>query len=53
MLDVGLDLELEDPGGAVDRLVVEVDPRLARLGDRAAVLLVEDHRQQPVLGAVE
>ena len=41
------------PGGAGDRLVVDVDPRLARLGDRPAVLLVEDHRQQPDLGAVD
>ena len=53
VLDVGLDLELEDAGGAVDGLVVDVDPRLAGLGDRPAVLLVEDHRQQPDLGAVD
>ena len=53
VLDVGLDLELEDAGGAGDGLVVDVDPRLARLGDGAAVLLVEDRRQQPDLGAVD
>jgi hypothetical protein len=52
VLDVGLDLELEDPGGAVDGLVVDVDPGLPRLGDGPAVLLVEDRRQQPDLGAV-
>ena len=52
VLDVGLDLELEDAGGAGDGLVVDVDPRLARLGDGPAVLLVEDRRQQADLGAV-
>src|SRR3954453_11072287 len=52
VLDVVLDRELEDAGGAGNRLVVDVDPRLARLGDRSAVLLVEDRRQQPDLGAV-
>src|SRR5207253_3579046 len=52
VLHLVLDLELEDPGGAVDGLVVEVDPRLPRLGDRAAVLLVEDRRQETDLGAV-
>ena len=52
VLDVLVDLELEDAVLRVDGLVVEVDPRLAGAGDRAAVLLVEDHRQQPVLRAV-
>jgi hypothetical protein len=52
VFDLVLDLELEDAGGAVDRLVVEVDAGLPRLGDGAAVLLLEDRRQQPDLGAV-
>ena len=52
VLDVGLDRELEDAGGAGDRLVVDVDPGLAGLGDGVAVLLVEDRRQQPDLRAV-
>src|SRR3954447_7810578 len=52
VLDIGLDLEFEDAGGAGDRLVVDVDPRLARLSNGTAVLLVEDRRQQPDLGAV-
>ena len=43
----------DHPGGGVDGLLVDVDPRLARVRDPPAVLLVEDHRQQPVLGAVD
>jgi hypothetical protein len=53
VLDVGLDLELEDAVGAGRPSVVDVDPRLAGLGDAPAVLLVEDHRQQADLGAVD
>ena len=52
MLDVGLDRELKDAGGAGDRLVVNVNASFAGLGDRPAVLLVEDRRQQPDLRAV-
>src|SRR4029079_19008037 len=43
----------EDARRAGDGLVVDVDPRLAGLGDLPAVLLGEDHRQQPDLRAVD
>jgi hypothetical protein len=52
VLDVLVDLEPEDSLGAVDGLVVEIDPRLSGRGDRAAVVLVEDDGQQAILGAV-
>ena len=52
VLDLLVDLEPDHAGGRVDGLVVEVDPRRAGLGDRPAVVLGEDHRQQPDLGAV-
>ena len=52
VLDLLVDLEPDHAGGRVDGLVVEVDPGGAGLGDRAALVRAEDHRQQPDLGAV-
>src|SRR5207237_444347 len=52
VLDLFVDLELDHAARVVDGLVVDVDPRLPRFGDPAAVLPVEDHRQQPVLHRV-
>src|SRR6266545_3933563 len=53
VLDLLVELELDDPAGEGDRLVVHVDPRLTRRGDLTARVIGQDHRQQSVLRAVD